>query len=335
MPRVVLNEVKVQTRVPLALVTVQAFPVVGATAVRVTAARGDSALPPPAVPPPPGVLVVSAGELDQVVVSVAPSAQANFPAGCRVTIVLEAGAYEVEVAGVDVAGLPGRDVLALGVEGGQLVVRALLEAGAAAQPLTPLGESVRVAVIDAVGAQRVPAGAAFDAGIVVDGSASFRRFLASGALARVLEVMTGLLSVTSVGRSVGVSVSGVPARSQTAVDPAAAAAQVLTMLDEAPLVVGSRLDDPALYSEDIVSYVITDAEPPERLPTARAHIVIIGDPSLEVDAVRGIPATLLDARTVEGDSATVAARLPTSTVARALLRGADAVESGSDERVSR
>lgn len=193
---------------------------------------------------------------------------------------------------VDVSGLPLRELVTLEPSGATVTVTAL---GRRVDPrLSPDAEAARDVARELLGVPFVAADAAVDVRVGIDISPSMRPYADDGSLAALLEVFAGLASVIDPNAELeavlcGRTIIGLPPEP---LDRFAAAA--VAEVGRQPLVTGLRTSGLPGASPGVVSYLISDAVPPDldRRHDDPPHVVVLGDPAFaQAGTLAEVPAS--------------------------------------------
>lgn len=201
------------------------------------------------------------------------------------------------LSNVDVSGLATRDLVSLELVDDSILLTS--NVGGGELPLSALAKVAQVATRAILGVDSVDATAALNVVVAVDGSASMLRPTRDGDLEAMLEVLAGVSSVISPGRSLrGAVVTG----DVQWVEPQHAghlATEIAQVQEERALGIGFRSAHPGLTGhtpdQNTITYVLTDSLPAD-IDALRAadevegearHLVVFGDS--ESMAVHGDP----------------------------------------------
>lgn len=192
---------------------------------------------------------------------------ATFPDGTHVGLVLTIESPGdpdvVRVPPVFVSGLATRDVIRIEPEGDLLRIRPGASGGAGTRRLSPLGAAAVAETHRLAGGAIVPVSGLR---VVLDPSASMRRFAHPDELGAVLEVLTGFReAVAGAGTPFEAAWWSDPPRVVPTTEPAALGEMALAALEDVPVSVGFRSAGAAGAGMTIV---VTDAVPPDALVAA-------------------------------------------------------------------
>lgn len=219
-----------------------------------------------------GSLVLTVSELTTIRLRPPPEDEVFAP-NSTFSVVIGAESQEADrvvLSAVDASGLRRRDLVTLSPVGDEIVVTALAETRESA--LVPLAARARVAAREVLSTSAVPADRSVAIQVVVDGSASMRPHLNSGAVERVLELLMGVGHVISSSRRVAASVCGQSLTRLAEQRMDAFAAAILPDATALPASIGFRSALIPDGGAGTLTYVVTDAIPAD-LMAGRADLV--------------------------------------------------------------
>lgn len=300
--------------------------------------------------PQPGLVVLPSVGAPAVVV-VRSATGEPFPASLTVSVDVVSGAAasadpeRAVLSQVKLGGLVERELVSIEGADQRLLVRAAGDATAEVD-LDPLGDAARAAAASLLGTSVVEAEESLNVVIAVDASASFRRRLADGALAAVLDVVSGVAATLVRDLRVGAAVLGEEVRWVRLDSPADFGPALLPALRGSRPASAFRSGAPALATFDpdrnTQVYLVTDSVPGDLAALEAAeeeegqgrHLVVLADAgAYRAGRQTSLPVTLIEPRPDLGARLSEPGAL--APVVRSLLQGCFAPGSRSAARVLR